>query len=127
MEFSVLRHLKSTAYVGSALAACEPGLHLGRPGTQQPVLCEGDSDNPAQVPGYLAGLVESSLPFAGWMQRNRNQPVGLKAILMDVVGGGKSRGQGARKARMAAVLQLVNDRLDRVLERGPGPRRIETI
>ena len=86
-----------------------------------------DSNNPAEVSGYLAGLVEPALPLAGWMQRNRNQPVGLKALSVGFIGAGEPHGQRPGEAWMAAVLELVNNFFDRVLEGCPSTRDIEAI
>jgi len=43
------------------------------------------------------------------------------------IGAGEPRGQRPREAGMAAVLELVNDFFDRVLEGGPSTRHIEAI
>ena len=86
-----------------------------------------DTNNPAQVACYLAGLVEPALPLASWMQRNRNQPVGLKALTLCFIDAGEPHGQRSCEAWMATILELVNDFFDRVLEGGPGTRHIEAI
>jgi hypothetical protein len=86
-----------------------------------------DANNPAQVSSYLAGLVEPALTLAGWMQWNWNQPVGLKALTLRFIGAGESHGQRPCEAWMPAILELVNDFFDRVLEGSPSMRDIKAI
>lgn len=61
------------------------------------------------------------------MQRHGKQPVGLKSLPVRFIGGGEPHSQRPRKAWMAAVLELMNDFLHRLLKRGPGARYIEAI
>ena len=91
------------------------------------MLGDRDANNPAQVPRYLAGLVEPALALAGWMQWNRNQPVGLKVLMLRFIRAGEPHSQRSCEARMTAILELVNDFFDRALEGSPGTRDIEAI
>ena len=86
-----------------------------------------DSNNVAQVSCHLAGLVEPALPLAGWMQWNRNQPVGLKALTMRFIGAGEAHSQRPCKAWMPAILELVNDFFDGVLKGRPSSRHIKAV
>ena len=123
----ILQHLKGAAHVTPALATCQACLDLGRPRTQQPVLRQRDPCDPAEVTCYFTGLIEPALPLASRMQRNRNQPVGLKALPVRFIGVSEPRCQRSRQAWMAPVLELVNNFFDRVLKGCPGASHIEAI
>ena len=126
-DFSPLGHRECPAHVAASLAACQACLDLGGTRSQQPTPSQGYSNHSTQVPGDLTGLVEPSLTLAGRMQRNGKHPVGLKSLPVRFIGGGEPHRQRPRKAWMAAVLELMNDFLHRVLKRGPGPRDVEAI
>ena len=112
----LVRHRECAAHVAAALAARQTCLDLGWTCAQQPMPGQGDSNNAAQVPGYLTGLVEPALPLAGRMQRNGNQPVGLKSLTVCFIGAGEPHSQRPRKAWMAAILELMNDFFHGVLK-----------
>ena len=127
MHLCLFRQRKCAAHVLPALAARQACLDLGWSCAQQPMLGNRNANNSAHVSGYLAGLVEPAFPLARWMQRYWNQPVSLKALTLGFIGAGEPHRQRAREARMPAILELVNDFFDRVLEGSPSTRDIEAM
>ena len=112
----VLPALAASTCLDAWLVVCATA-NAGQPERQQFGSC---------VSGYLAGLVEPAFPLA-LDATVRNQPVSLKALTLRFIGAGEPRRQRAREARMPAILELVNDFFDRVLEGSPSTRDIEAI
>ena len=120
-----VRHSERSLDIPAPLSAGEPRLDRCGPMSDEDPFHQRDLRPATQVPGQQTGLVEAPFLPASLVERHRHDHVRRPVPIVLFPKRVDQAGQRTRQAGMGAVLELVDDRLERVLQPAVGSGEIE--